>query len=63
MKVIRLWGVRTAALERIGCLAQARRGFYQALLESLDEAVWFIRQRRQLYRLEDGLPALDPAAR
>ena len=54
---------KDAALARIGCLAHARRGFYQALKESLPEAVWFIRQMRQLYRLEDQLRALDPAER
>jgi transposase len=54
---------KDAALARIGCLAHARRGFYQALKESLGEAVWFIRQMRQLYRLEDQLRALDPAER
>jgi hypothetical protein len=37
--------------------------FYQALKESLPEAVWFIRQIRQLYRLEDQLRTLDPAER
>jgi len=54
---------KDAALARIGCLAHARRGFYQALKESLGEAVWFIRQMRQIYRLEDRLRALDPAER
>ena len=54
---------KDAALERIGCLAHARRGFYQALKESLPEAVGFIRQMRQLYRLEDQIRLLDPAER
>ena len=31
--------------------------------ESLSEAVWFIRQIRQLYRLEDQIRRLDPAER
>ena len=52
-----------AALARIGCLAHSRRLFYQALKESLPEAVGFIRQMRLLYRLEDQLRALDPAER
>jgi len=51
------------ALARIGCLAHARRGFYQALKESVHEAVWFIAQIRHLYRLEEELRSLDPAAR
>jgi transposase len=54
---------KDAALERIGCLAHSRRLFYQALKESLGEAVWFIRQMRQLYRLEDQIRPLDPAER
>ena len=52
-----------AALARIACLAHSRRWFYQALKESRGEAVGFIRQMRQLYRLEDQLRALDLAAR
>lgn len=48
-------------LRRIGCLAHSRRRFYQALLESCAESLWFIGQMRQLYQLErelkDGTPA------
>ena len=54
---------KDAALHRIGCLAHSRRLFYQALKESLPEAVGFIRQMRQLYRLEDQLRTLSPAER
>ena len=54
---------KDAALQRIACLAHARRGFYQALKESVTEAVWFIRQIRQLYRLEDQIRGADPAER
>jgi len=54
---------KDAALHRIACLTRSRRLFYEALKESLPEAVWFICQMRQLYRLEDQLRALDPAAR
>jgi hypothetical protein len=54
---------KDAALARIGCLAHARRGFYQALKESLSEAVWFISQIRQLYRLEDQIRLLSPSER
>ena len=49
-----------AALQRIGCVSHARRKFYKALLESCSQALWFIGQMRQLYRLErelkDGTP-------
>ena len=44
-------------LQRIGCLAHARRPFYQALKESVRQAIWFIGQIRQLYRLEELPPA------
>ena len=54
---------KDAALARIGCLAHARRGFYQALKESLSEAVWFIGQIRRLYRLEDQIRLLSPSQR
>jgi transposase len=54
---------KDAALHRIACLAHSQRLFYQALKESLGEAVWFIRQMRQLYRLEDQLRPLDSAER
>lgn len=40
-------------LQRIGCLTHARRRFYQALKESVREAVWFIGQIRELYRIEN----------
>jgi Transposase IS66 family len=46
-------GRKNSAVQRIGCLAHSRRRFYQALKESVSEAVWFIVQIRQLYRLED----------
>jgi transposase len=54
---------KNTAIERIGCLAHARRPFYQALQESVREALWFILQIRELYRLEEQLRALDPAER
>jgi transposase len=54
---------KNAALERLGCLAHARRKFYQALEESFPEAVWFIEQIRGLYRIEDQGRALPPAER
>ncbi len=54
---------KNSALERLGCLAHARRKFYQALEESFPEAVWFIEQIRGLYRIEDQGRALPPAER
>jgi transposase len=54
---------KDASLRRMGCLAHTRRGFYQALKESVTEAVWFIRQIRQLYRLEDQIREADPSER
>lgn len=50
-------------LRRIGCLAHARRRYYQALQESFPEALWFILQIRQLYRLEDQVRLLPPDER
>jgi transposase len=50
-------------LQRIGCLAHARRRFYQALQDSFAEALWFIAQIRRLYRLEDQVRSLTPAER
>jgi hypothetical protein len=44
---------KDSALQRNGCLAHARRRFYKALQESFLEALWFIGQIRQLYRIED----------
>jgi transposase len=52
-----------ALIERIGCLAHARRKFYQALEESFPEALWFILQIRELYRIEDQIRGLAPADR
>lgn len=54
---------KEAAIRRIGCLAHSRRRFYQALQESVHEAVWFIGQIRQLYRLEDQIRPLPLAER
>jgi transposase len=54
---------RKDGLRRIGCLAHARRRFYQALQESFPEALWFIVQIRELYRLEDQVRSLAPPER
>ena len=50
-------------LRRIGCTSHARRKFYKALLESCSEALWFIGQMRQLYRLERELKDASPQER
>jgi len=50
-------------LERIGCLAHARRRFYKAAGENSTVAVWFIGQIRLLYRIEDEARGLTPAER
>ena len=44
---------RPTALKRLGCLAHIRRRWYKAAEESCSEAIWFIGQIRQLYRIED----------
>ena len=44
---------RPTTLKRLGCLAHIRRKWYKAAEESCAEAVWFIGQIRQLYRIED----------
>jgi len=54
---------RLPALQRIGCLAHARRYFYQAVRENLSVAVWFISQIRSLYHIEDEIRGLSPAER
>ena len=43
---------RHIEVQRIGCLAHARRRFYEALRENLSLAVWFIGHIRQLYNIE-----------
>jgi transposase len=50
-------------LKRIGCVSHARRKLYKALLESCSEALWFIGQMRQLYRLERELKDASPQVR
>lgn len=54
---------RNPKLQRIGCLAHARRRFYQALKESVREAVWFIGQIRELYRIENTVRPLGQTER
>ena len=54
---------RPRTLRRIGCLSHSRRRFDKALLESCREALWFIAQMRQLYRIEDALKDCSPVQR
>jgi hypothetical protein len=54
---------RPNQLKRLGCAAHARRKFYVAALEGDEQAVWFIRQFRQLYRLEDQVRTCSGEAR
>jgi transposase len=39
-------------IKRLGCLAHSRRRFYKAALEGDRQAIWFIGQIRNLYRIE-----------
>lgn len=50
-------------IQRIACLAHARRYFLKAVKESLPAAVWFITQIRLLYRIEDEIRDLSPQER
>jgi transposase len=54
---------RPRTLRRLGCLGHARRRYHKALLESSAEAIWFIGQIRELYKLEANVRALSPAQR
>lgn len=50
-------------IQRIGCLAHARRYVLKAVQENLAAAVWFITQIRSLYRIEDKIRDLSPQER
>jgi len=54
---------KESRIERIGCLAHARRRFYAALQQNLPEAVWFISQIRVLYEIEHQARELGSAER
>jgi hypothetical protein len=54
---------KESCIQRIGCMAHARRHIYKAVQENLPEAVWFITQIRALYRIEDELRGCSPAQR
>jgi transposase len=50
-------------IDRIGCLAHARRRFYAALKENLPDSVWFINQIRLLYKIEDHVRDMNTSER
>jgi transposase len=50
-------------IQRIACLAHARRYVLKAVQENLAAAVWFITQIRLLYRIEDEIRDLSPQER
>lgn len=50
-------------IQRIACLAHARRYFLKAVQENLAAAVWFITQIRLLYRVENDIRDLPPQGR
>jgi transposase len=54
---------RPTTLKRLGCLAHIRRKWYKAAKESCGEAIWFIGQIRQLYRIEAETRNLKPEER
>ena len=54
---------RPRELRRLGCLAHSRRLFRKAALDACSEAIWFIAQIRQLYRIEDEVRGTDPEHR
>jgi hypothetical protein len=54
---------RQPGIQRIGCLAHARRYMYKALQENFADAAWFIAQIRLLYRIEDEIRGLPPDQR
>ncbi len=54
---------RPTELRRLGCLAHIRRKWYKAAEEACTEAIWFIAQIRQLYRIEDETRDLSAAER
>jgi transposase len=50
-------------IQRIGCLAHARRYLLKAAQENLAAALWFITQIRLLYRMEKEIRGLPPQER
>lgn len=54
---------RSLDLRRIGCLSHSRRRFYKALREKSLDALWFIAQMRELYKIESALENCTPEER
>jgi transposase len=54
---------KEATIQRIACLAHARRYFLKAAKENLPAAVWFIAQIRLLYRIENAIRDFPPQER
>jgi transposase len=54
---------KESQIERIGCMAHARRYFLKAVQENLAAAVWFITEIRSLYRIENEIRDLPPEER
>lgn len=54
---------RPRDLKRIGCLGHSRRRFYKALQEKSLDALWFIGQIRELYKIERELENREPEER
>jgi transposase len=50
-------------INRLGCLAHARRRFYKGALEGDRQAIWFIAQIRKLYRTERESHDMTPEDR
>lgn len=54
---------KESLIQRIACLAHARRYFLKAVKENLAAAAWFITQIRSLYRIEAEIRDLPPIER
>ena len=54
---------KNAEIRRIACLAHVRRYFLKAVKENLPAAVWFIKQIRLLYHIENDIRSLAPQDR
>jgi len=50
---------KNAEIRRIACLAHVRRYFLKAVKENLPAAVWFIKQIRLLYQIENEIRSLS----
>ena len=50
-------------LRRAGCATHCRRKFYEAALQGDRQAIWFIGQFRELYRIEDEAREMAPESR